>query len=1335
MRRASQLFTVVVLSLGLLAALSYADWSESDGHKMHYPQLPDETGWAVNATQPLILADDFMCTETGWIKDVHFWGAWRNGIEGTVTAFILSFHTDIPADQNPDGYSKPGSTLVEIPVEYFITTPPIDPPTREGWYDPLTGEIIEEDHTAYFQYNVFLPEADWFHQDSGTIYWLNISAIVADPVGTQWGWKSTQNHWNDDAVWAQWGNLNWVEMYEPEVIDTLVNDFNIFIDPLGIYLGGGGGGAYGAGWYFYPDQDWWTIWYYDHPLDFERWKEIYLEYEIVPMDPGSPSFVEIAINWSLDTWADPTAPPLPGADQHIGYQIVYSGPAGPGQFSFPWEILEYNPEWVSVDVRGYNFEIPGGLITHICTPRDPVSMDLAFVITGDGGEVDTCDYYKSPYLDYVPQGMPDFDMKQLAAWTDGNGKWSHDGPAALANCLWWFDSKFEPAPVDPRPFWPSSGNSDNYPLLSTYDPTGGWDDHDVLNVSPFIDDLANNYLNTNVGGSSGTRSMDMVNGLRAYISSHGMDPDYRDSIYAAPTYEFIKDQVMDSQDVILKFGFYEDYGTHSLYIGSHWVTTAGVCTHDRIICISDPYLDALEGEPPAGSAHGGMVHNDANNISGPHGQIQHDPYSCTYMTPTGWVAPVEVVNYPTNAAILSQFAGMNAEHDWWIWQGNPVYTVIEMAYVICPDSEVVIDSCDYYKSPYPDYAPNGMPDFDQKQDNWSAVAGSPGPPWTHCGPAALANCLWWFDSKFEPNPVDPRPFGAGIVNDNYPLVQTYPVAGMWDDHDTANVMPFVDSLALYCNTNGNMPTYTGTDVNDMVNGLINWLAKVGLGANFIINLYPVDDSPAGFELLRTEVMESQDVILLLGFYHDVGGEFCERIGGHYVTCAGVCTNPEDSAFCISDPYYDRHEGEPPAGSAHTSSIHNDAWFISGPHGTIYHDKYWVTPLSGCTFLTPPFFTIELPGYPASLGDLANFYQQNSWGGGGSIPPQPGMAVHTIVEYALVICPDQDGDGWDDPSDNCPLHYNPAQEDADADGVGDSCDNCINTPNPSQADGDGDGVGDVCDNCPTIGNSSQTNSDADSHGDACDNCPTADNETQTNSDADTHGDLCDNCPTTDNEDQADVDADTFGDLCDNCPIHINPGQANADADSLGDVCDNCPSVDNDDQANADADSLGNVCDNCPSVDNDDQANADADSLGNACDNCPDDDNNDQSDVDSDTVGDVCDNCPNDYNPLQEDSDSDGTGDSCEVATCCVYRGDVDHSGHVDPDIADLIYMVSYMFQNGPNPPCDEPFSPGCPVNYFAETDVNGDYTCYPDIADLIYLVTFMFQNGPALVPCP
>ena len=78
-----------------------------------------------------------------------------------------------------------------------------------------------------------------------------------------------------------------------------------------------------------------------------------------------------------------------------------------------------------------------------------------------------------------------------------------------------------------------------------------------------------------------------------------------------------------------------------------------------------------------------------------------------------------------------------------------------------------------------------MPDFDQKQDDWSATAAAP--TWSYCGPAAMANSLWWFDSKFEPNPVGPLPGGPPStipISDSYTLVEPY---GPWDDHDPQNV--------------------------------------------------------------------------------------------------------------------------------------------------------------------------------------------------------------------------------------------------------------------------------------------------------------------------------------------------------------------------------------------------------------------------------------------------------------------------------------------------------------------------------------------------------------------
>ena len=66
--------------------------------------------------------------------------------------------------------------------------------------------------------------------------------------------------------------------------------------------------------------------------------------------------------------------------------------------------------------------------------------------------------------------------------------------------------------------------------------------------------------------------------------------------------------------------------------------------------------------------------------------------------------------------------------------------------------------------------------------------------------------------------------------------------------------------------------------------------------------------------------------------------------------------------------------------------------------------------------------------------------------------------------------------------------------------------------------------------------------------------------------------------------------------------------------------------------------------------------------------------------------------------------------------------INHNGEPDPDIADLIFMVSYMFQEGPEPPCKE------------EADINGDGLAEPDIADLIALVSFMFQNGTSPTQC-
>ncbi|MCJ7457673.1 MAG: hypothetical protein MUP17_01615, partial [candidate division Zixibacteria bacterium] len=63
----------------------------------------------------------------------------------------------------------------------------------------------------------------------------------------------------------------------------------------------------------------------------------------------------------------------------------------------------------------------------------------------------------------------------------------------------------------------------------------------------------------------------------------------------------------------------------------------------------------------------------------------------------------------------------------------------------------------------------------------------------------------------------------------------------------------------------------------------------------------------------------------------------------------------------------------------------------------------------------------------------------------------------------------------------------------------------------------------------------------------------------------------------------------------------------------------------------------------------------------------------------------------------------------------YRGDVTKNGKLE--VADVIYLVNYLFKGGPKP-----------IEFVDQGNVNNDANT--NVADVIYIVNYLFKGGPA-----
>ena len=214
--------TVLILCATLTV---YADWSPADGHKMHFPQLPNPMGWDIDL-RPYELADDWQCSKTGDVNDIHFWISWQGDIVGTIPNIQVKIYSN-----DPNIPSKPAQQLWSQTI-YDFTVRPIDPNGHEGYWIP-TGPnspptLYPNDHNHYYQINIKnIPTP--FHQVEGQIYWLSLRILTTTPSTSRVGWKTSLNHFMDAAVakFTPPPGGTWKPLYEPN--STIPIDFAFVI--------------------------------------------------------------------------------------------------------------------------------------------------------------------------------------------------------------------------------------------------------------------------------------------------------------------------------------------------------------------------------------------------------------------------------------------------------------------------------------------------------------------------------------------------------------------------------------------------------------------------------------------------------------------------------------------------------------------------------------------------------------------------------------------------------------------------------------------------------------------------------------------------------------------------------------------------------------------------------------------------------------------------------------------------------------------------------------------------------------------------------------------------
>jgi len=250
----------VGLATLILATAVRADWDpnaldpmDATNHKMHFPQMPDlENGVDVldgpynsdlGGAGIKVLADDWKCSDSGPVTDIHVWSSYLGDFRHEPppnTMFNVAIYDDVPA--TPTSHSMPGKLLwnryVKPDAERLYAEN-----LTEDFYDPNQQMDIGQD-TQCWQYNFFFDESDAFRQEEGEIYWLSVSHtadldgdgmvfindLLLPTIGWAYGWKTTDNRFNDAAVYI---DATLADIFPNSAVPPSGSEWNILARPQG----------------------------------------------------------------------------------------------------------------------------------------------------------------------------------------------------------------------------------------------------------------------------------------------------------------------------------------------------------------------------------------------------------------------------------------------------------------------------------------------------------------------------------------------------------------------------------------------------------------------------------------------------------------------------------------------------------------------------------------------------------------------------------------------------------------------------------------------------------------------------------------------------------------------------------------------------------------------------------------------------------------------------------------------------------------------------------------------------------------------------------------------